>query len=279
MFISEIDLASPRLSRSSSQVSDDTTSIVARREGASAYDPYKKIMTLWTFSVKFSYDTQFTFGSLMFVAGNDENLELLTRGPAPERLVPVYGQPPYLPTSSSTLGGAYTSLNPYAGSYHRTARTSQGNPIGMSIVQSSTGTSSFSISAKSPYQDSSDDYPVIGESTCWNSADEGSLIIMVALAGAPSHDSSSRYPTIVRLEASDARTPNDRMIQNLNQDFNAVRLQTIMKSIQRMKPKGSPLITLPRQGAEAANLIVAERSADNHRKESFVGNRSNDRTR
>jgi hypothetical protein len=35
-------------------------------------------MTLWTFSVKFSYGTQFLFGSLMFTVRGDENLELLT---------------------------------------------------------------------------------------------------------------------------------------------------------------------------------------------------------
>jgi hypothetical protein len=36
-------------------------------------------MALWTFSIKFSYDTQFIFGSLMFATGKDENLELPTR--------------------------------------------------------------------------------------------------------------------------------------------------------------------------------------------------------
>jgi hypothetical protein len=39
-------------------------------------------------------------------------------------------------------------------------------------------------------------------------------------------------------------TPNDGMIQNLNSDFNVVRLRTIMESIQCMTPEGSPLITL-----------------------------------
>jgi hypothetical protein len=67
---------------------------------------------------------------------------------------------------------------------------------------------------------------------------------MVALNGDPSHNSSSRYPTIERSEASDVQTPNDGMIQNLNPDFNAIRLQTIMESIQRMAPEGSPLIAL-----------------------------------
>jgi hypothetical protein len=53
------------------------------------------------------------------------------------------------------------------------------------------------------------------------------------------------------------------MIQNLNQDFNAIRLWTIIESIQRMAPEGSPLIALAQQGAEVVNVIIAERSASN----------------
>jgi hypothetical protein len=94
---------------------------------------------------------------------------------------------------------------------------------------------------------------------------------MVASAEDPSHNSSSRYPTIGRSEAFDARTPNNGMIQNLNLDFSTGRLQTIMESIQRMAPKGSPLIALAQQGAVAANLIIAERSASNPWREPFVG--------
>jgi hypothetical protein len=81
---------------------------------------------------------------------------------------------------------------------------------------------------------------------------------MVALAGAPTHKGSSRYPTIRRLEASDARTPNDGMIQNLNLDFNSLRLQTIMESIQRMTLEGSSLVALAHKGAEATNYVIAE---------------------
>jgi hypothetical protein len=52
----------------------------ACQEGKSARDPSEKIMTPCTFSIKFPYDIQFTFSSLMFAAEEDENLELLTRG-------------------------------------------------------------------------------------------------------------------------------------------------------------------------------------------------------
>jgi hypothetical protein len=51
------------------------------------------------------------------------------------------------------------------------------------------------------------------------------------------------------------------MVQNLNPDFNVVRVQAIMETIQRMTPDGSPLALLAQQGAEAANLVVAEKSA------------------
>jgi hypothetical protein len=97
-----------------------------------------------------------------------------------------------------------------------------------------------------------------GGSTFWNSTDEGCLIILVALTGVPSQNSSSRYPTIRRSEVCDARTPNDGMIRNLNPDFNVVRIQTITESIQRMVPDCSPLATLVQQGAEAANYVIAK---------------------
>jgi hypothetical protein len=37
-----------------------------------------EFMASWTFSVKFSYNTQFLFGSLMFTVGEDKNIEPLT---------------------------------------------------------------------------------------------------------------------------------------------------------------------------------------------------------
>jgi hypothetical protein len=80
----------------------------------------------------------------MFAVGKDGNLKLLTQGPTPNHLAPVYGQAPYLPASSSTLGGSCSGLNPYTGSYHCTAKTTQGLPIGAPIFQPSTGKSSSS---------------------------------------------------------------------------------------------------------------------------------------
>jgi hypothetical protein len=156
-------------------------------------------------------------------------------------------------------------MNPYAGLYHRTAKTTQGISIRAPIFQPSAGTSSSSTSAASPDQDTTDDYLEIGGSTCCNSADEGRLIIMLTPARVPSQNNSSRYPTIRRSEASDVQTPSNRLARNLKQNFNTVRLQTIMESIQCMAPEGSPLLALAQQGAEAANhVIVAERSAGNH---------------
>jgi hypothetical protein len=110
-------------------------------------------------------------------------------------------------------------LDPYVGPYIRTAKLVRAIPIVMSVLQSSAGASSSSSSATFPDQNSADDYPEIGESTCGDSAKEGRLIVMVVLDGGPSHNSSSRYPTIGRSDASDAQMPNDGMIQNLNPDF------------------------------------------------------------
>jgi hypothetical protein len=93
-----------------------------------------------------------------------------------------------------------------------------------SILQPPTGASSSSLSVASSDQDSADDYPEIGGSTCEDLVEDGCLIITVAPAGGPSQNNSSRYPTIERLEASDAQTHNDEMIRNLNPDFNLIQL-------------------------------------------------------
>jgi hypothetical protein len=130
---------------------------------------------------------------------------------------------------------------------------------------------------ESPDQDFTDDYPKIGGNVCWNPSEEGRLIIMVAPARAPSQNSSNQYPTIGRLEVSDARTPDDRFVQNLNLDFNTVRLHTILESIQR---KGSPLVALAQQGVETANNgTEAKRSVSNRRGEPSIGNRSDGRAK
>jgi hypothetical protein len=229
-------------------------------------------MAPWMFNVKFSCGTQFTFGSLTFAAGEDRNLKMLPPGPAPESLVPVYGQAPCFSAISSTTGGACSGLDPYAGLPIHTVKLVQGIPIVTSILQLPTGASSSSSSATSPDQDSADDYAEMGESTCGDPAEEGRLIVMVAPTRGLSQNSSSRYPTIRRSEASDARTPNDGMILNL--DFSAIRLQTIMESIQRMAPEGSPLVALVQQGAEVANVIIAQRSTDNPRGEPSIGDQS-----
>jgi hypothetical protein len=121
-------------------------------------------MAPWTFNIKFPYNTQLTFESLMFAVGEDDNLELLTQDPTLKHLVPVYAQAPYLLASSSTSGGSYSGLNPYVWPYHRVAKTTQGLPIRAHTFQPSAGISSSSTSGASPYQDSTDDYPEIGGS-------------------------------------------------------------------------------------------------------------------
>jgi hypothetical protein len=67
------------------------------------------------------------------------------------------------------------------------------------------------------------------------------------------------------------------LVQNLNLNFNVVRVQAIMETIQHMAPDGSPLAILAQQGAEAANLVITEMSASVHQREPFVDN--NDRAR
>jgi hypothetical protein len=94
---------------------------------------------------------------------------------------------------------------------------------------------------------------------------------MVAPDGDRARNSSSGYPTIGRSETIDAQTPSAGLVQNLNPDFNAIQVQAIMETIQRMSPDGSPLALLAQQGAEAVNLVVAEKSAGVPRGEPSVG--------
>jgi hypothetical protein len=148
-------------------------------------------MTPWMFDVRFPYGTQLTFRSLTFAAGEDGNLKMLPSESSPECLTSVYGQDPYLPAISSTSCGACLGLDPYAGIYICTTKLIRGISIMTSILHPSGGASSSSSLVASPDQDSVDDYPEIGGSTCGDPAEEGCLIIMVAPAEAPSHNNSS----------------------------------------------------------------------------------------
>jgi hypothetical protein len=146
-----------------------------------------------------------------------------------------------------------------------------------SILRPLAGASSSSTSASTSDPYSSDNYPEIGASACEEPLEGCRLICMVAPNGDRSNNTSNRYPTIRRSEASDARTPSGGLVRNLNLDFNVVRVQAIMKTIQCMTPDGSPLAVLTQQGAEAANLIVAKKSADIPRREPSIDD--NDRAR
>jgi hypothetical protein len=85
---------------------------------------------------------------------------------------------------------------------------------------------------------------------------------MMAPNGDWLNNTSSRYLTIGRSEASDAQTPSGGLVQNLNPDFNIVRVQAIMETIQCLAPNGCPLAVLAQQGAESMNLVVVEKSND-----------------
>jgi hypothetical protein len=225
-------------------------------------------MTPWNFDMKFPLGTDFTFGSLTFAAGDDEDLKMLPPGPASKHPTPA---------PSSVSDGACSGLNPFVGLYIRTAKLIRGIPIMTSTLRPFIGASSLSSSPSSPGQDSSDDYPEIGASACGNSTEDGRLILKVVPNGDQSHNSFSGYSTIGRSEASDAQIPSTGLVQNLNLNFNAVRVQAIIETIQRMTPNGSPLALLAQQGAKAANLVVVKKSASVPRGEPSAG--SNNRVR
>jgi hypothetical protein len=172
-------------------------------------------MTPWNFDMKFPLGTQFIFESLTFAAREDGDLKMLPPRPVPEHPTPA-------PSSASS--GACSGLNHFAGLYIRTAKLVRGIPIVTSTLRPFIRASSSSSSASSPGRDSSDDYPEIGASACGNSAKDDRLILMVAPDRDRARNNSSGYPTIGRSDASDAQTPNAGLVQNLNPDFNAVRV-------------------------------------------------------
>jgi hypothetical protein len=102
-------------------------------------------MPPWTFDVKFLLGTRFTFGSLMFAAGVDGDLNMLPPGPAPEHPAPA---------PSSTSGSTCSGLDPFIGLYIRTAKLIRGMPIVTSTLQTSTGASMSSSTASSPSRNS-----------------------------------------------------------------------------------------------------------------------------
>jgi hypothetical protein len=223
-------------------------------------------MAPWTFDVKFPRGTEFTFGSLTFATGEDGDLRMLPPGEATEHTAPSSA-------SSETQADPDLFDRPYI----RTVKLVRGIPVVTTILRPCARASSSSSSALSSDQGSSKNYPKIGVSTCGSSVDISRLICMVAPNEDQPRHSSSGYPTIGRSEASDAQTPSIGLIQNLNPDFNAIRVQAIMETIQRMAPDGSPLALLAQQGAEAANLVVAEKSTGVPRREPSRGH--NDRAR
>jgi hypothetical protein len=212
--------------------------------------------------MKFPLGTQSTFGSLTSAAGEDGDLKMLPPGSAPKHPTPA-------PSSASS--GACSGLDPFTGLYIRTTKLVWGILIMTSTLRPFIGASSSSSSASSPGQDSSDDYPQIATSACGNSVEDDRLILMVAPNGDRSRNSSSGYPTIGRSEVSNAQTPSAGLVQNLNPDFNVVRVQAIKETIQRMAPDGSPLALLAQQGTKAVNLVVAEKSAGVPRGEPSAG--------
>jgi hypothetical protein len=143
--------------------------------------------------------------------------------------------------ASISSGGTCSGSDPFTGLYIRTAKLVQGILIMMSILWPIVGVSSSSSSASSPDRDSSSDYPEIRASAYGNSVKDGCLILMVTPNRDRACNSSSGYPTIGRSEATDAQTPSAGLVRNLNPEFNAIRVQAIMVTIQRMHLMVLPL--------------------------------------
>jgi hypothetical protein len=187
---------------------------------------------------------------------------MLPPGPAPGHLALM---------SSSAPDRSCVGLGHCAGSYIRTAKIIRGIPVVASTLQPLVGALGSSTSASTLDSDSADDYPEIEATACREPVKDGHFIYMVAPNGDRSSNTSSGYPIIGRSEAFDVRTPSGGLARNLNPNFNAIRVQAFMETIQRMAPDGSPLAVLAQQGAEAENLIIAEKSTGVPRREPSIG--------
>jgi hypothetical protein len=179
-------------------------------------------MATRTFDVKFPCGTQLTFGSLIFVAKENGELKMLPPGPAPGHMAS---------TSSSASGRSCVGLVHYVGSYICIAKIIWGIPVMTSTLWPLIGALGSSTSASTPDSESTNDYPEIGANACGELVKDGRFIFMVAPNGDWSSNNSNRYPTIGRSKVSDARTPSGGLARNLNLDFNAVRVQSIMETI------------------------------------------------
>jgi hypothetical protein len=91
--------------------------------------------------MKFPRGTQFTFGSLTFIAGEDGDLKMLPLGPASEHPTPA---------PSYASGGACLGSDPFPGLYIRTAKLVRGISIMTSTLWPFIEASSSSSSASSP---------------------------------------------------------------------------------------------------------------------------------
>jgi hypothetical protein len=165
-------------------------------------------MASWTFDIKFPRGTEFTFGSLTFVAGEDEDLRMLPPDEETEHIAP---------SSASSETQAESDL--FDRPYICTVKLIRGIPVVTTILWPCARAASSLPSALSSDQGSSEDYPEIGVNTYESSASTSRLICMVAPNEDQPCDSSSGYPTIRRSEASDDRTPSTGLVQNLNPGF------------------------------------------------------------
>jgi hypothetical protein len=126
-------------------------------------------MAPWTFDIKFPRSTEFTFGSLMFTAGEDGDLRMLPPGEAAEHIAP---------SSASSETQAESDL--FDGPYVRTVKFIRGIPVVTTILRPCAGAASSSPSALSSDQGSSENYLEIGVNTCESSASTSRLSCMVA---------------------------------------------------------------------------------------------------
>jgi hypothetical protein len=136
----------------------------------------------------------------------------------------IFEDPAPMAVTRAPSSGFIIASDPCTVSYIRTANIVRGIPVVTSILRPLVRASSSSTSTLIPDPDLSDDYLEIENNAYGEPAECSRLICMVASNGDRSNNTFSKYPTIGRSKAFDARTPSDGLVWNLNLDFNVVRV-------------------------------------------------------
>jgi hypothetical protein len=224
-------------------------------EGGSFQDLSGKTMAPWTFDVKFSRGTQFTFGSLTFAVGEDGDLKMVPQGSQQSTWLWLPHLHQTVPTQVWILVQRSTSKPPRLFRVSRSWRPSSGPLSGIEFI----------FIGINPWLRFISRLP-----RDWDQRLRG----VCGRRSSYPHGGPEQGSVAQQLQ----QISHNRKIRGIWCPDAKRRLSPKFESrLQCMAPDGSPLAVLAQQGAEVASLIIAEKSAGVPRREPSVGD--NDQAR